>query len=263
MSATDKDRLVWVAIIVGLLFFFVNGGSMKDLLQPSTPTQAPQNSQGEPQAPSLDKEALTGSLEALSGLPARQGSGSSTPYDRDKHFGSWVDHNNSGCNAAEDTYQRYVQNATTVEKCRVGAGTIADPYTGKTITFDGSPKNSGTNVEHIVSLSDAWHNGADKWTQAKRVAIANDPDNLVIIDSSVNQSKSDRNAAEWNVNGVLSENCRQGYSESCGGLSHKALTTEGACFMVQHQIAIKAKYGLSVTAGEKAAMQNTLKRCGA
>jgi hypothetical protein len=46
-------------------------------------------------------------------------------------------------------------------------------------------------------LAHAHRHGADKWTRAQRRAFPNDLDNLLVVDDSTNQSKSDQASHEW------------------------------------------------------------------
>ena len=61
-------------------------------------------------------------------------------------------------------------------------------YTGMTFT-----KASDVDIDHIVPLAHAHRHGADKWTKEQR----NDFDNLLVVDDSANQSKSDQAPHEW------------------------------------------------------------------
>jgi CRISPR/Cas system Type II protein with McrA/HNH and RuvC-like nuclease domain len=65
-------------------------------------------------------------------------------------------------------------------------------YTGKTFT-----KTSELDIDHVVPLAHAHRHGAADWTRAQRKAFANDFDNLLIVNDSVNQSKSDQAPHEW------------------------------------------------------------------
>ncbi len=52
----------------------------------------------------------------------------------------------------------------------------------------------------MIPLSEAWDSGAQTWTQARRVALANDlgvPYALNAIEGNLNQAKSDRGPEEW------------------------------------------------------------------
>ena len=52
-------------------------------------------------------------------------------------------------------------------------------------------------IDHVFPLSAAWDLGAHSWDDARRLAFANDPRNLVAVHRSVNQQKSDQLPAQW------------------------------------------------------------------
>ena len=122
-------------------------------------------------------------------------------------------------------------------RCKVSYVVLeSDPYSGKDVTYRrGSSK---VDIDHVVALSDAWQKGAKYWDAGKRIALANDPLNLIAVDSSTNRSKGDGDAATW-----LPPN-----------KSYR-------CTYVAGQVAVKRKYQLWVTAAEKAAMEKVLRTC--
>lgn len=75
--------------------------------------------------------------------------------------------------------------------CKVTSGWRVDPYTGQRITL------GQIDLDHIVPLSAAWNAGAWNWPLQRRVAFANDPDNLLAVLSRANSSKSDSTISEW------------------------------------------------------------------
>jgi hypothetical protein len=111
-----------------------------------------------------------------------------------------------------------------------------DPYTGEDVSFVRG--RSQIDIDHIVALSDAWQKGAQKWDDSKRIALANDPLNLLAVDSGTNRGKGDGDTATW-----LPPN--------------KAYR----CTYVAAQVAVKTKYGLWVTSAEQAAMKRVLRTC--
>jgi hypothetical protein len=117
------------------------------------------------------------------------------------------------------------------------SGTLADPYTGRTIPFE---RGDGTSVDidHVVALGNAWATGAGRWSPAERAAFANDPLNLLPVDAGANRQKGDADAATW-LPPAKSFRCRY----------------------VARQVAVKAKYGLRVTAAEASAMRRVLTGC--
>jgi hypothetical protein len=55
-------------------------------------------------------------------------------------------------------------------------------------------------IDHLVPLAEAWDSGAGAWPAERRVSFANDtdrPDALIAVTAAMNQSKSDRDPAEW------------------------------------------------------------------
>ena len=120
--------------------------------------------------------------------------------------------------------------------CTVARGILEDPYTRQTIRHVAG--RSLIDIDHVVSLSDAWQKGAFRWTRTKRTAFANDPLNLLAVDYSANRQKGDGDAATWLP-------------------ANKAYR----CSFVARQVAVKARYGLWVTAAEKSAIARVLGSC--
>ena len=135
----------------------------------------------------------------------------------------------NGCDTRNDILQRDF--ATVILKsgtgnCKVIGGTWIDPYSNESYTFAEAP--SGAQIDHVVSLKNAWQMGADQWTDQMRVEFANDPMNLRVTIASLNQQKSDSNAASW-----------------------LPPFKPGRCAFIATQVAVKAKWLLYVTEAEK------------
>jgi hypothetical protein len=132
-----------------------------------------------------------------------------------------------------------MKNTVVSEGCIVTSGTLDDPYTGTTISFlRGATTSSAVQIDHVVALSNAWQTGAQALSREERIALANDPLELLASDGKANQQKSDGDAATW-----LPPN--------------KAFR----CQYIARQIAVKQKYTLWVVAAEKAAMERVLQTC--
>ena len=76
------------------------------------------------------------------------------------------------------------------------------PDVGWVSIYDGFVTNdpSKLEVDHVVALAEAWRSGAWAWDNSRREAFANDldePDALIAVSSSSNQSKADKDPAEW------------------------------------------------------------------
>jgi len=182
-------------------------------------------------APSDDALTVLNSL-AVKGRAAKTG------YTR-AQFTHWSDLDRNGCDARNDTLKRdlteVIYKAGTRD-CKVIAGLLLDPFSGKVITF--SSTKSNIDIDHVVALSNAWQTGAAYFDKTKRAAIANDPLNLIAVDAKLNRQKSDGDAATWLP---PLKNYR--------------------CDYVAWQIAVKAKYGLWVTQPEKGAIIKLLEMC--
>ena len=107
------------------------------------------------------------------------------------------------------------------------------------IAFVRGPQTSeAVQIDHVVSLSDAWYKGARTWNDTRRRDFANDPRNLLAVGSKANFDKAFRDANAW-------------------------LPPSAAfrCDFVARQVAVKSAYGLSVSANEKRAMSDVLDHC--
>ena len=161
-------------------------------------------------------------------------------YDRDRFGYAWLDADRNGCDTRNDMLRRDLH-AVTIEPgtqgCVVRSGVLDDPYTGMRIDFVRGDSVS-VDIDHVVSLGNAWVSGAWRLDIQERAALANDPLDLLAVDASANRRKGDSNAASW-----LPPN--------------KAYR----CTYVARQIAVKAKYRLAVTSSEKAQMSLQLAGC--
>ena len=121
-------------------------------------------------------------------------------YNREAQFGTpWFDLDGNGCNTRDDVLQAELTDVELRNNgCHVQSGTLHDPYTASTIDFTrGAGTSMDVQIDHIFPLSLAWDLGAHAWPQETRVRFANDPLNLLAVDGSANQQKSDRTMSEW------------------------------------------------------------------
>lgn len=102
----------------------------------------------------------------------------------------------NGCTTRNDVLKsQLTQVKTTVRShgCKVVAGRLdPDPYTGKVIDSLGKIE-----IDHIVSLKRSWDSGAYRWDIRRRATLANDPANLLAVDSRANSSKGSKSLAQW------------------------------------------------------------------
>lgn len=158
-----------------------------------------------------------------------------TGYSREEFGKAWADVDKNGCDTRNDVLGRDYSDVVYADArgCKVGSGTLVDPYSGEVLT-----KPADSDIDHIVALSNAWQMGAWRWGKDKRVAFANDPDNLLAVSASQNRQKGDADAATW-----LPKN--------------KAYR----CTYVAKQVEIKHAYGLRVTKAERDAITDLLDEC--
>jgi hypothetical protein len=188
-------------------------------------------------SPSNTQAAPIDALAALNNLEVK-GRAAKTGYARSQ-FPHWSDPDRNGCDARNDTLKRDLTNITYkvgTRDCKVIAGQLLDPFSNKVITF--STTKVVIDIDHVVALSNAWQTGAAYFDKSKRIQIANDPLNLLAVDSKLNRQKSDGDAATWLP-------------------PRKAFR----CEYVARQVAVKVKYGLWVTKPEKAAIGKILSTC--
>lgn len=173
--------------------------------------------------------------EALDALEVK-GRAPKTGYARSEFGDGWE--KQGLCDTRNSILARDMTEAVIDDECRVQKGILNDPYTGTVISFERGTNSSAVQIDHVVALSDAWQKGAQGLSRDERVALANDPLNLLAVDGSANQQKSDGDAATW-----LPPN--------------KAFR----CQYVARQVAVKKKYHLWVTTAEKDAISRILGQC--
>ena len=109
-------------------------------------------------------------------------------------------------------------------------------YTDKTCDF--------INIDHVVSLKDAYESGASSWGASKKKTFANDRSNHVPSCGRVNSSKGSEGPSDF---------LRR--SNDGKGLEYNIVRF---CEYVQKYYAVKVKYGLSLVFNDK----KTFGTCG-
>lgn len=186
---------------------------------------------------------------AITTAKARQGG-----YDRERQFGGWA---SNGCGSAttRDTIlERDMTDVRKNAKCQVVSGTLADPYTGRTIHFTRGPKTSANvQIDHVVALQDAWASGARDWTQEKRVEYANSPDVLLASDGPANMAKG---------NGLDFNGTSRWLTQKTGAPDvWMPDNTAYRCDYMAKRAQIKKQWGLTMTAREKQQTVSILASC--
>lgn len=151
-----------------------------------------------------------------------------------------VEFGHNGCNTRDDILRRDLTDLQVRPgTCFAQRGILHDPYTGATIAFVRGPDSSpAVQVDHVVSLSDAWYKGARFWDDQRRRDFANDPRNLLAVAGQANFDKAFRDAASW-------------------------LPPNAAfrCAFVARQVEVKTDYQLWLSVKEKDAMRRVLRGC--
>ena len=181
-----------------------------------------------------DEEARL-ATEVLEELEVK-GRAPKTGYARTEFYDGWPLVN--GCSLRQRIIKREFGESAVLDGCNVVAGEFDEPYTGEHRVFTDKTQIAKIQIDHVVALSDAWQKGAQYLDAAVRYEIATDPLNLLAVDGSANEQKSDGDAATW-----LPSN------------------KKFRCQYVARQISVKYKYKLWVTEAEKEAMSKVLKNC--
>ncbi|MGY3201436.1 HNH endonuclease family protein [Streptomyces sp. TE5632] len=156
-----------------------------------------------------------------------------TGYNRDL-FPHWITVSGT-CNTRETILKRDGTNVVTDSSCAATSGSWYSPYDGATWSAA-----SDVDIDHVVPLAEAWDSGARNWSTSQRQAFANDltrPQLLAVTDN-VNQSKGDKDPAEWMPS-----------------------RTAYRCTYVRAWVQVKYHYNLSVDSAEKSALQGYLASC--
>ena len=114
-------------------------------------------------------------------------------YDRSL-FGGWADNDADCQNTRQEILQEMSTGAVALSQsdCTVIRGKWVDPYTGDVHTTA-----QNVEVDHLVPLKWAWDRGAHSWRNEKRSDFANDPANLFVVSSYVNQDKGAKGPLDW------------------------------------------------------------------
>ncbi len=230
-----RVRSLMFAVVVFGVFQLISRISSSN----SIPSNPQPNDVLAEQVEQIDPSLYEDAGEMLEALPVK-GRAPKTGYSRDNFSGGWA--RVGSCDVRNLVLRRDMASVRLdADLCRVLSGTLNDPYTGRTISFQRGPDTSDeVQIDHVVALSDAWQKGAQQLTDQERFNLYNDSLNLLAVDGQANQDKGSSDAASW-----LPPN------------------KQFRCRLVARQISVKAKYRLWVTEAEKSAMARVLNDCPA
>lgn len=157
-------------------------------------------------------------------------------YDRDEWQRGWADADGDGCNTREEVLVAQGRDVVTGPGCKVLAGEWVDRFTGRRTT---SPAE--LQIDHLVALADAHASGGWAWPQSRKVAFANDlaDAELNAVWGPENQAKDDDGPDRWLPPNV-----------------------EARCWYVSAYARIKARWDLTVTPAQWAAIETVWAGCG-
>ncbi|MGB1489240.1 MAG: GmrSD restriction endonuclease domain-containing protein [Acidimicrobiales bacterium] len=151
-----------------------------------------------------------------------------TPYDRSE-FPHWDDEDGDGMNTRLEILS--------LEK--VGDVGWYSRWDGEWYAGEGGLSAPRFDIDHIVSLKEAWRSGADEWSASDKDTFADDMLNLTAVTASSNRSKGAKDASEW----LPSE-------------------PSGKCYLLIRVIQVKTKWSLSIDQGEYTTLKELTESCG-
>ena len=150
-----------------------------------------------------------------------------TPYDRSE-FPHWDDEDGDGMNTRLEILS--------LEK--VGNVGWYSRWDGEWYAGEGGLSAPRFDIDHIVSLKEAWRSGADEWSTSDKDTFADDMLNLTAVTASSNRSKGAKDASEW----LPSE-------------------ASGKCYLLIRVIQVKTKWSLSIDQDEYTALKELTESC--
>ncbi len=126
----------------------------------------------------------------------------------------------------------------TERQCEVATGRWFGVFTASTVTIPGE-----LDIDHLVPLKQAHDSGGWTWDKERKRQYANsldDSDHLIAVTASANRSKGSRGPDAW-----------------------KPANRSYWCEYATDWVRVKNTWGLTVTPGEAAALQEMLATCGA
>jgi Protein of unknown function (DUF1524) len=235
-------RMIALGVVLAAMLWFYACGAILDVLGSDDTSTTTQDQQSTAPTPTPTPTALprppTDSV-LYAAYQLKVGEPELDGYDRDEFGQKWADVDRNGCDLRNDVLRRDLRKRHT------------KPGTGGCVMLKGALRNDDHNyagyqakfergdgeveIDHVVSLHNAWEAGAHGWSAKKRQKLANDFMNLEAVDSGTNSTKDDLTVNDWLPDDETD-----------------------ACFFVGRVVAIKHKYELTVTELEQQVMVETL-----
>lgn len=152
--------------------------------------------------PAMADEDARLALEVLEEIEIR------SAYDGDDYersdWGGWERLEDTGCTTQQTMLIRDTIPDTQVldeeDNCILVYGATHSPYTMEYIEHDRTSEDftrTPFDIDHVVSIHDAWRSGGHEWDAEQREAFYNDTENLVATDFSSNRRKGNRDISEY------------------------------------------------------------------
>jgi hypothetical protein len=123
-----------------------------------------------------------------------QGRAFSTLYDR-SDWPHWIDTDKDCQNTRHELLLAGSSVPVTFKsdkQCNVLVGAWYDSYSNETYTI-----SKDLDLDHIIPLKFAHGHGGDKWSRERKKQFANDYDNLLLVNASLNRQKGSKGLDEW------------------------------------------------------------------
>ena len=156
-------------------------------------------------------------------------------------WGGWIDADGDCQNTRQEVLiaeSLIAMTFKTERQCEVATGRWFGVFTASTVTIPGE-----LDIDHLVPLKQAHDSGGWTWDKERKRQYANsldDPDHLIAVTASANRSKGSRGPDAW-----------------------KPADRSYWCEYATDWVRVKNTWGLTVTPGEAAALQEMLATCGA
>ena len=159
-------------------------------------------------------------------------------YERDAwEPHGWADADGDGCNTREEVLLAEGRGVQTGAGCKVLAGEWTDRYTGRQVN-----SAAQLQIDHLVALSDAHASGGWAWPAERKARFANDlsdADDLNAVWGGENERKADYGPDRW-----------------------LPPAPEARCWYVRAYASVKARWDLTVTPAQWAAIETVWASCG-
>jgi hypothetical protein len=139
-------------------------------------------------------KAKTKSIDKSTDEAIEQGRAFVTLYNR----GEWPHWLDSDKDCQNTRHEILIQTSTKAvsfkseKQCNVLSGEWYDPYSSETFTI-----SKDLDLDHIVPLKFAHGRGGDSWSRKQKAIFANDTDNLILAQASLNRQKGAKGLSDW------------------------------------------------------------------